>query len=63
MSIVLHIGFESGFVEHLSQTLVAQQSVTKIISVTVLNLVTPKAGAKHELLLNSQASQTSLLNI
>ncbi len=30
------------FVEHLSQSLVAQQSVT------IMNLVTPKARAKHE---------------
>jgi hypothetical protein len=31
-------------------TYVAQQSVTKIISVTSMNLVTPKVGAEHELL-------------
>ncbi len=37
-----------GFVEHLSPTEVAQQSVTKIISLTIINLVTPKARAKHE---------------
>jgi hypothetical protein len=37
------------FVEHLSQTKVAQQSVTKIISLIFINLVTPKVGAKHEL--------------
>jgi hypothetical protein len=41
-----------GFVEHLSLTEVAQQSVTKIIHMTIMNLVTPKAGAKHELLFN-----------
>jgi hypothetical protein len=45
-----------GFVEHLSPTLAAQQSVTKIISVTIKILVTPKAGAKHTLLLNKTAS-------
>jgi hypothetical protein len=45
-----------GFVEHLSPTLVAQQSVTKIIFVTMMNLVTHKAGAKHELLFNKPAS-------
>jgi hypothetical protein len=36
-----------GFVEYLSSTYVAQQSVAKIISMTLMNLVTPKAGAKH----------------
>ncbi len=41
-----------GFVEHPSPTLVAQQSVTKMISISIMNLVTPKAGAKHELLFN-----------
>jgi hypothetical protein len=30
--------------------------VTKIISVTIMNLVTPTAGAKHELLFNEPAS-------
>jgi hypothetical protein len=39
-----------GFVEHLSLTYVAQQSMTKIISVTMMHLVTPKDGAKHDLL-------------
>jgi len=31
--------------------------VTKIISLTVVNLVTPKAGAKHELLFNKPTSE------
>jgi hypothetical protein len=44
-----------GFVEHPSPTLVAQQSVTKIISINIINLVTPKAGAMHELLFNKPA--------
>jgi hypothetical protein len=35
---------------------VAQQSVT-IISLTIINLVTPKAGAKRELLFNKPASR------
>jgi hypothetical protein len=35
---------EAGFVEHLSWTSVAQQSVTKYI-IIVINLVTPKAQA------------------
>ncbi len=30
--------------------------MTKIISVTIMILVTPKAGAKHELLFNKPAS-------
>ncbi len=38
------------------QSVIAQQSVTKIISVTIMNLVKPKAGAKHELLFNEPAS-------
>jgi hypothetical protein len=36
------------FVEQLSRTYVAQQSVTKNIAIIVLYLVTPKARAKHE---------------
>jgi hypothetical protein len=39
-----------GFIEHLSVTYVAQLIVTKSISLTIMNLVTPKAGAKHEFL-------------
>ena len=34
----------------------------KIISVTIKNLVTPKAGAKRELLYNKLASEVGLLN-
>jgi hypothetical protein len=34
--------------------------VTIIISVTILKLITPKAGAKHELLFNEPASDHSL---
>ncbi len=55
-----HIWNWGGFVEHLSLTLVAQQNVTKIISVTNKSLVTPKAGAKRELLFNEPTS--GLLN-
>ncbi len=51
-----------GFIEHLSRTLVAQQSVTKITSLVVVNLVTPKAGAKNELVFNKQAYEARLLN-
>ncbi len=36
-----------GFVEQLSQTNVAQLSVTQYITMIVRILVTPKAGAKH----------------
>jgi len=36
----------SWFVRHQSLTYVAQQSVTKIKSVTIMNLVTPKAEAQ-----------------
>jgi hypothetical protein len=45
-----------GLVENLSGTLVAQQSATKTISLTFVNLVTPKARAKHEVLFNKPAS-------
>jgi hypothetical protein len=45
-----------GFVEHPSLTLVAQQSVTEYIAMIVVNLVTPKAGAKLELSFNKLAS-------
>jgi hypothetical protein len=40
------------FVEHLSPTWVTHQRVTKIIPLAFKNLVTLKAGAKHELLFN-----------
>jgi hypothetical protein len=38
-------GLRNGFIEHLRLTWVAQQSVPKIILVTIMNLVTPNAGA------------------
>ncbi len=41
----------------------AAQHVTKIIFVTIMNLVTPKAGAKHELLLNKPASSVTAKGI
>jgi hypothetical protein len=48
-------GFRGGFVEHPSPSLAAQQSVTKIIFLTHVYIVTPKARAKHELLSNKLA--------
>ncbi len=36
--------------------------MTKIIPLTIWNLVTPKVGAEHELLFNEQASEAILLN-
>jgi len=36
--------------------------VTKVIPLTIMNLVTPKAGAKHEVLFNKLASEAGLLN-
>jgi hypothetical protein len=39
----------------------AQQSVTKIISLTIMNLVTLKAQAKHEHLFNKQADKAGRL--
>jgi len=50
----------AGFVEHLSRTYVAQQSVTKRIEMTATNLVTPRAAAKPELLLNKPGSKFSM---
>ncbi len=41
--------FRGGFVEHLSRTQVAQQSVTRLKYITITNLVTPKAAIKHDL--------------
>ncbi len=49
-----------GFVEHLSLTKVAQQSETKIIYMTLMNLVTTKAAAKHELLFKKPATGENL---
>ncbi len=51
------------FVEHPNLTLVAQQSVTKIITLAVVNLVTPKAGAKHELLFKERATSMVLIKL
>jgi hypothetical protein len=42
----LELLFNNWFVKHLSRTWVAQQSVTKIISATIMNLVKPKAGVE-----------------
>jgi hypothetical protein len=52
--------FRGGFVEHISQTQVTQQSVTKMKYLLFINLVATKARAKHEPLFNEPAS--SLLN-
>jgi hypothetical protein len=37
--------------------------VTQIISLTIINLITPKVGAKHEILFNKPALEAGLLNI
>jgi hypothetical protein len=39
--------FRGGFVEHISQTQVTQQSVTKMKYLLFKNLVATKARAKH----------------
>jgi hypothetical protein len=39
----------------LNQTQAAQQSVTRILKIIAMNLVTPKAAAKLELLFNNPA--------
>jgi hypothetical protein len=51
--------FRGGFVEHLSPTSVAQHSVTKIIYFVLINLVTPKARAKHEPFVQQTGLRTS----
>ncbi len=45
-----------GFVEHPSLTQAGQQSVTQFITMFVINQVTPRASAKHELSFNKPAS-------
>jgi len=52
--------FEFGLtlVCYLSPTELAQLSVIKVISVTSMNSVTPKAGANHELLFNNPAQDS-----
>ncbi len=57
------ISTKGEFVKHLTQTLVVQQSVTKIISLIFANLVTPIILAQHNLLFNKPASEVGLLNI
>jgi hypothetical protein len=53
-----HLFNKPGFVEHLSPTYVAQQSVTESMAMTFMNLVTLKVRAKHELLFNKLASDS-----
>jgi hypothetical protein len=48
----------SGLVEHLSLT-----SATKVVTMIIVNLVTPKGAAKHDILFNEPASEVGLLNI
>ncbi len=50
------IQYRDRFVEHPSLTYGAQQSVTRHIALTVMNLVTPKVGAKRKLFFNKSAS-------
>ncbi len=47
MAFVQQTGLRGGFVERLSRTSVAQQRVTKMITLIFINLVTPKARTKH----------------
>jgi hypothetical protein len=48
------------FVEHLGWTKAAQQSVTKFIAMIFMNVVTPKAAAKNQLLFNKLAPGTEI---
>ncbi len=54
------INDRGGFVNHLSLTQVAEQSVIKMIHVAIVILVTPKAGAKHENQFDKQTSGSQL---
>ncbi len=49
---VQQTGHRGGFVEYLCLSYAAEHSVPKFITIIVINLVTPKAAAKLELLLN-----------
>ncbi len=51
------------FVERLSQTEAAQQSVTRLITLITMNMVTLRAAAKLDLLFNKRNTEASLLNI
>ncbi len=44
------------FVDHLSRTKGAQQSVTRIISLAIVNLATAKDGAEYKLLFNKSSA-------
>ncbi len=54
---------EGWFVEPPSQTLSAQQSVTKFMLMIIMKLATRKAAAEHELLFNKQASGNRVTNV
>jgi hypothetical protein len=56
-------GLSGGFVEHPSHTYAAQQSVTRFMTMTHMNLATPKGAAKCELSFNKLASEVGLLSI
>jgi hypothetical protein len=43
------------FVEHESRTYAALQSVTRLVTLIVTNLVTPQAATEHELFYNRLA--------
>ncbi len=49
------------FADHLSLTQEVDQNVTKIISVTIMNLVTPKVEAKDELTFIEPASEVGFV--
>ncbi len=51
-----------GFVEHQSLTKAAEQSVTKIVFLTIMIRETLKGGSKPNLLFNKPASESGLLN-
>ncbi len=56
-NLTLSLSYSGGLVEHLCRTYIEQQSVTKIIPLMFINLVTPKAQTKHELLFNKPVSE------
>jgi hypothetical protein len=47
----------------LNQVALQTQSATRIISLTIMNCLTPKVGAKHDLLFNKPASEAYLMGL
>jgi hypothetical protein len=61
--ILTSIFIRGRYVEHLSLTCVAEQSVIRLIAMVVVNLVTPTAENNCKHLFNKLTSEVDLLNI